>query len=108
MATGVVKRAYKYRFYPTCGQAEQLGGAVERPTAGIVTAVAGCVRQVLAGAEPVSDVQKRGVSKDSATYFANCFTYRGLPDDVVPSQVTMSRNLGSTIFRFSSRPRSLH
>ena len=24
MTTGVVKRAYKYRFYPTAGQAEQL------------------------------------------------------------------------------------
>ncbi|MGV9862041.1 RNA-guided endonuclease InsQ/TnpB family protein, partial [Rhodococcus koreensis] len=55
--------------------------------------------------------KKKGRSKDSATYFSNCFTYRGgqirlakqsepldirwsrpLPEGAVPSQVTVSRN----------------
>jgi putative transposase len=55
--------------------------------------------------------KKKGKSKDSATYFSNCFTYRGgqirlakqsepldirwsrpLPEGAVPSQVTVSRN----------------
>ncbi|MFC9836168.1 RNA-guided endonuclease InsQ/TnpB family protein [Rhodococcus sp. NPDC127530] len=55
--------------------------------------------------------KKKGHSKDSATYYSNCFTYRGgqlrlakqaepldirwsrpLPEGAVPSQVTVSRN----------------
>jgi putative transposase len=156
-----VKRAYKYRFYPTSEQAEQLAQTF------------GCVRYVynralaersrawtqeqrrvnyydtnkmLTGwkqdpetlwlAEPSKDplqaalrnlqgafdkfwrkqtrypqFKKRGKSKDSATYFSNCFTYRNgqiklakqdqpldirwsrpLPEGAQPSQVTVSRD----------------
>jgi putative transposase len=161
MATKVVKRAYKYRFYPTDEQAQQLAQTF------------GCVRYVynralaersrawtqeqrrvnyydtnkmLTGwkqdpetlwlAEPSKDplqaalrnlqgafdkfwrkqtrypqFKKKGKSKDSATYFSNCFTYRNgqiklakqdqpldirwsrpLPEGAQPSQVTVSRD----------------
>jgi putative transposase len=161
MGNRVVKRAYRYRFYPTPEQAEQLSRTF------------GCVRYVynralaerhrawfseqrrvthaetdrmLTGwkrdpdtvwlAEPskgplqatlrhlqtayVNFWQKRagyptfkrkGKTTDSATYFRNCFTFRDgqltlakqdaplaiiwsrpLPEDAVPSQVTVSRN----------------
>ncbi|SKM77980.1 putative transposase [Mycobacteroides abscessus subsp. massiliense] len=156
-----VKRAYRYRFYPTAAQADQLAQTF------------GCVRYVynralaersrawtqeqrrvtyadtnkmLTGwkrssetlwlAEPSKDplqaalrnlqgafdkfwrkqtrypqFKKKGRSKDSATYFANCFTYRGgqiklakqseplkirwsrpLPEGAQPSQVTVSKD----------------
>ncbi|SKL16104.1 putative transposase [Mycobacteroides abscessus subsp. massiliense] len=156
-----MKRAYRYRFYPTAAQADQLAQTF------------GCVRYVynralaersrawtqeqrrvtyadtnkmLTGwkrssetlwlAEPSKDplqaalrnlqgafdkfwrkqtrypqFKKKGRSKDSATYFANCFTYRGgqiklakqseplkirwsrpLPEGAQPSQVTVSKD----------------
>ena len=161
METRVVKRAYRYRVYPTDEQAQQLAQTF------------GCVRYVynralaersrawlqekrrvnyydtnklLTGwkrnqdtlwlAEPSKDplqaalrnlqgafdkfwrkqtrypqFKKKGKSKDSATYFSNCFTYRDgrvklakqsqpldirwsrpLPDGAEPSQVTVSRD----------------
>lgn len=161
MVTKVVKRAYKYRFYPTDEQSQQLAQTF------------GCVRYVynralaersrawtqeqrrvnyydtnkmLTGwkrdeetlwlAEPSKDplqaalrnlqgafdkfwrkqnrypqFKRKGKSKDSATYFSNCFTYRDgqiklakqseplairwsrpLPEGAEPSQVTVSRD----------------
>nr|WP_236746112.1 transposase [Mycobacteroides abscessus] len=161
MTSRTVKRAYRYRFYPTAAQADQLAQTF------------GCVRYVynralaersrawtqeqrrvtyadtnkmLTGwkrssetlwlAEPSKDplqaalrnlqgafdkfwrkqtrypqFKKKGRSKDSATYFANCFTYRGgqiklakqseplkirwsrpLPEGAQPSQVTVSKD----------------
>ncbi|MDT2009033.1 transposase [Rhodococcus opacus] len=47
-------------------------GAVEGPAAGVAAAVAGRVRQVLAQADRLPAVQRKGRSKDSATYYANC------------------------------------
>lgn len=161
MVTKVVKRAYKYRFYPTDEQSQQLAQTF------------GCVRYVynralaersrawtqeqrrvnyydtnkmLTGwkrdeetlwlAEPSKDplqaalrnlqgafdkfwrkqnrypqFKRKGKSKESATYFSNCFTYRDgqiklakqseplairwsrpLPEGAEPSQVTVSRD----------------
>ncbi|MCJ0902367.1 transposase [Rhodococcus sp. ARC_M6] len=161
MATGVVKRAYKYRFYPTCGQAEQLartfgctryvynralaersqawqqekrrvsyadtskmltGWKREPDTTWLAEPSKGPLQEALRQLQGAFDkfwrkqtryptFKKRGVSKDSATYFSNCFTYRGgvirlakqsepldirwsrpLPHGAIPSQVTVSRN----------------
>ncbi|OYD68718.1 putative transposase [Rhodococcus sp. OK302] len=161
MATGVVKRAYKYRFYPTDGQAEQLartfgctryvynralaersqawqqekrrvsyadtskmltGWKREPDTTWLAEPSKGPLQEALRQLQGAFDkfwrkqtryptFKKKGVSKDSATYFSNCFTYRcgvirlakqsepldirwsrPLPDGVVPSQVTVSRN----------------
>ncbi|MDV6281003.1 RNA-guided endonuclease TnpB family protein [Rhodococcus jostii] len=161
MAGRVVKRAFKYRFYPTVMQADQLARTF------------GCTRYVYnralaersrawsqerrrvtyadtskmltgwkrdAGTEWLAEPSKgplqeslrqlqgaferfwrkqsrypqfkrKGRSRDSATFFSNCFTYRGgqirlakqsepldirwsrpLPEGAVPSQVTVSRN----------------
>ncbi|MEV3961048.1 RNA-guided endonuclease TnpB family protein [Nocardia sp. NPDC050193] len=157
----VVKRAYKYRFYPTPEQADQLArtfGCVryvynralaERSRAWIqeqrrvsyaesdkmLTAwkrdpgtlwltepSKGPLQAALRNLQAAYDkfwrkktgfprFKKKGRSKDSATYFSNCFTYRygelklakqteplnirwsrPLPEGVQPSQVTVSRD----------------
>ncbi|MFD4444012.1 RNA-guided endonuclease InsQ/TnpB family protein [Nocardia sp. NPDC058519] len=161
MASKVVKRAFKYRFYPTDEQAQQLArtfGCVryvynralaERSRAWIqeqrrvnyvdtskmLTAwkrdpetdwltdpSKGPLQVALQNLQGAFDkfwrkqtaypkFKKRGKSKDSATYFSNCFTYRDgriklakqtepldvrwsrpLPEGAVPSQVTVSKD----------------
>ncbi|MFC9357283.1 RNA-guided endonuclease InsQ/TnpB family protein [Rhodococcus sp. NPDC057014] len=161
MAGRVVKRAFKYRFYPTAVQADQLArtfgctryvynrALAERTRAwsqeqrrityaDTSTMLTGwkrdpetewlaepskgplqeSLRQLQGAFEKFwrkqaryPQFKKKGQSKDSATYFSNCFTYRGgqlrlakqsepldirwsrpLPEGAVPSQVTVSRN----------------
>ncbi|MFF2085573.1 RNA-guided endonuclease InsQ/TnpB family protein [Nocardia sp. NPDC058176] len=161
MASKVVKRAYKYRFYPTGEQAQQLArtfGCVryiynralaERSrawtqeqrrvnyvdTSKMLTAwkrdpetqwltepSKGPLQVALQNLQGAFDkfwrkqtaypkFKKRGKSRDSATYFSNCFTYRDgriklakqseplainwsrpLPEGAVPSQVTVSKD----------------
>ncbi|MFE7422996.1 RNA-guided endonuclease InsQ/TnpB family protein [Rhodococcus sp. NPDC057529] len=161
MAGRVVKRAFKFRFYPTVVQAEQLartfgctryvynralaertrtwaqeqrrvtyadtstmltGWKREAETAWLAEPSKGPLQESLRqlqgafekfwrGQSRYPQFKKKGRSKDSATYFSNCFTYRGgqvrlakqsepldirwsrpLPEGAVPSQVTVSRN----------------
>ncbi|MFF2110094.1 RNA-guided endonuclease InsQ/TnpB family protein [Rhodococcus koreensis] len=161
MAGRVVKRAFKFRFYPTVVQGEQLArtfgctryvynrALAERTrawsqeqrrvtyadTSKMLTGwkrdaetewlsepskgpLQESLRQLQGAFEKFWRTQtgypqfkKKGQSKDSATYFSNCFTYRGgqvrlakqaepldirwsrpLPEGAVPSQVTVSRN----------------
>ncbi|MEV0366986.1 RNA-guided endonuclease InsQ/TnpB family protein [Nocardia fusca] len=161
MASKVVKRAYKYRFYPTVEQAEQLArtfgcvryvynrGLAERSrawtqeqrrisyaesdklltqwkrdpaTEWLTEPSKGPLQAALRNLQGAFDkfwrkqagypqFKKKSKSKESATYFANCFTFRHgriklakqsealdirwsrpLPDDVEPSQVTVSRD----------------
>lgn len=157
----MVRRAYRYRFYPTPSQAEQLGrtfGCVryvynralaersrawlqeqrrithaetdrmltgwkrDSDTAWLAEPSKGPLQAALRNLQTayVNFWQKRakhptfkrkGKTTDSATYFRNCFAYRGgqiilakqdrplniawsrpLPEDAEPSQVTVSRN----------------
>ncbi|MFE1594743.1 RNA-guided endonuclease InsQ/TnpB family protein [Nocardia sp. NPDC058705] len=156
-----VKRAYKYRFYPTPAQAQQLSqtfGCVryvfnralaersrawtqeqrrinyadtslmltqwkrDPETVWLAEPSKGPLQQALRNLQGAFDkfwrkqtrypqFKKKGRSKDSATYFSNCFTYRDgriklakhsepldirwsrpLPEGVQPSQVTVSRD----------------
>ncbi|WP_433562043.1 RNA-guided endonuclease InsQ/TnpB family protein [Nocardia sp. CA-151230] len=161
MESRVVKRAYKYRLYPTPEQAQQLAvtfGCVryvynralaersrawtqqqrrvnyadtslmltqwkrDPETAWLTEPSKGPLQQALRNLQGAFDkfwrkqtgypqFKKKGRSKDSATYFSNCFTYRDgqiklakqaepldirwsrpLPAGAVPSQVTVSRD----------------
>ena len=160
MAGKVVKRAFKYRFYPTAVQADQLartfgctryvcnralaersrawsqegrrvsyadtstmltGWKREAETAWLSEPSKGPLQESLRQLQGAFDkfwrkqsgypkFKRKGRSK-SATYFSNCFTYRGgqirlakqsepldirwsrpLPEGATPSQVTVSRN----------------
>ncbi|APA99788.1 Putative transposase in snaA-snaB intergenic region [Nocardia seriolae] len=157
----MVKRAYKYRFYPTPEQAEQLaktfgcvryvynralaersrawtreqrrvsyaesdkmltGWKRDPETEWLTEPSKGPLQATLRNLQRAFDqfwrkqtgypkFKKKGKSKDSATYFSNCFTYRDgritlakqsepldirwsrpLPEGAVPSQVTVSRD----------------
>ncbi len=157
----MVKRAYKYRFYPTSEQAEQLartfgcvryvynralaersrawtqeqrrvnyadtskmltGWKQDPDTAWLTEPSKGPLQVALQNLQGAYDnfwrkragypkFKKKGRSKDSATYFSNCFTFRGgriklakqaesldirwsrpLPLGAVPSQVTVSKD----------------
>ncbi|MFC9552710.1 RNA-guided endonuclease InsQ/TnpB family protein [Rhodococcus sp. NPDC056960] len=161
MAGRVVKRAFKYRFYPTAVQADQLARtfgctryvynralaersqawAQERrrityadtskmltgwkrdpetawlsepskgPLQESLRQLQGAFDRFWRGQSRYPQFKKKGQSKESATYFSNCFTYRGgqirlakqsepldirwsrpLPEGATPSQVTVSRN----------------
>ncbi|MEE2056558.1 RNA-guided endonuclease InsQ/TnpB family protein [Rhodococcus artemisiae] len=161
MASKVVKRAYKYRFYPTDEQREQLartfgcvryvynraldersrawsrerrnithaetdkmltGWKCDPETEWLTEPSKGPLQAALRNLQGAFDkfwrkqasyptFRKKGRSKDSATYFSNCFTYRDgqiklakqaepldirwsrlLPEGAVPSQVTVSRD----------------
>ncbi|TQC47573.1 transposase [Rhodococcus sp. WS4] len=161
MAGRVVKRAFKYRFYPTAVQAEQLartfgctryvynralaersrawsqerrrvsyadtskmltGWKRDTETEWLAEPSKGPLQESLRQLQGAFDrfwrkqsrypqFKRKGQSKDSATYYSNCFTYRGgqirlakqsepldirwsrpLPEGVVPSQVAVSRN----------------
>ncbi|MFI6221403.1 RNA-guided endonuclease InsQ/TnpB family protein [Nocardia salmonicida] len=161
MGKELVKRAYKYRFYPTSEQAQQLSqtfgciryvynrALAERSRAWIqgqrrvnyadtsrmltqwkrdpeavwlTEPSKGPLQQTLRDLQGAYDkfwrklagypqFKKKGKSKDSATYFSNCFTYRDgriklakqaepldirwsrpLPEGAQPSQVTVSRD----------------
>lgn len=161
MATQVVKRAYKYRFYPTDEQAQQFAqtfGCIryvynralaersrawsqeqrrvnyddtsrlltrwkrEPETTWLTEPSKGPLQAALRNLQGAFDkfwrkqaryprFKKKGKSKDSATYFSNCFTYsdgqiklakqskplairwsRPLPEAAAPSQVTVSRD----------------
>lgn len=161
MGDRVVKRAYKYRFYPTPEQAEQLaktfgcvryvynralaersrawtreqrrvsyaesdkmltGWKRDPETEWLTEPSTGPLQATLRNLQRAFDqfwrkqtgypkFKKKGKSKDSATYFSNCFTYRDgritlakqsepldirwsrpLPEGAVPSQVTVSRD----------------
>lgn len=161
MDAKTVKRAYKYRFYPTDEQAETLArtfGCVryvynralaersrawtqehrrvthaetdkmltawkrDPETSWLTEPSKGPLQASLRHLQGAFDAfwrkqtryprfKRKGKSKDSATYFANCFTYRDgrvklakmrepldirwsrpLPENAMPSQVTVSRN----------------
>lgn len=161
MPARVVKRAYKYRFYPTDEQAQQLAqtfGCVryvynralaersrawsqeqrrishadtdkmltswksEQETSWLTEPSKGPLQATLRDLQGAFDkfwrkqtrypkFKKKGKSKDSATYFSNCFVYkdgcvklakqnqpldirwsRPLPEDAQPSRVTVSRD----------------
>ncbi|SED64652.1 RNA-guided endonuclease TnpB family protein [Rhodococcus koreensis] len=160
MAGRVVRRAFKYRFYPTAVQAEQLartfgctryvynralaersrawlqeqrrvtyadtskmltGWKRDPETAWLAEPSKGPLQESLRQLQGAFDrfwrgqsrypkFKKKGQSKESATYFSNCFTRGGqirlakqsepldirwsrpLPEGAVPSQVTVSRN----------------
>ncbi|MCX0273824.1 transposase [Nocardia zapadnayensis] len=161
MGEKVLKRAYKYRFYPTPEQADQLGrtfGCVryvynralaersrawtqeqrrisyaesdkmltvwkrDPETSWLTEPSKGPLQAALRNLQAAYDkfwrkqngypqFKKKGRSKDSATYFANCFTYRNgqiklakqaepldirwsrpLPQGAQPSQVTVSKD----------------
>ncbi|MGW5147808.1 RNA-guided endonuclease InsQ/TnpB family protein [Rhodococcus koreensis] len=161
MVGRMVKRAFKYRFYPTAVQAEQLartfgctryvynralaertrawsqeqrrityadtskmltGWKRDAETAWLAEPSKGPLQESLRQLQGAFEnfwrkqtaypqFKKKGQSKDSATYYSNCFTYRGgqlrlakqsepldirwsrpLPEGAVPSQVTVSRN----------------
>ena len=161
MQSKVVKRAYKYRFYPTPEQADQLArtfGCVryvynralaersrawtqeqrritfadtskmltawkrDEETAWLTEPSKGPLQAALRHLQAAYDrfwrkqngipkFKKKGKTRDSATYYANCFTFRdgkvklakqkepldirwsrSLPDRAEPSQVTVSRD----------------
>ncbi|QSE91456.1 transposase [Rhodococcus pseudokoreensis] len=161
MAGRVVKRAFKYRFYPTVVQADQLartfgctryvynralaertrawsqeqrrvtysdtstmltGWKRDAETAWLAEPSKGPLQESLRQLQGAFEkfwrkqtrypqFKRKGRSKDSATYYSNCFTYRSgqlrlakqsepldirwsrpLPEGAVPSQVTVSRN----------------
>lgn len=161
MGEKVVKRAYKYRFYPTSEQVGQLartfgcvryvynralaersrvwaqeqrrisyaesdkmltGWKRDPDTSWLTEPSKGPLQAALRNLQGAFDsfwrkqagypqFKKKGKSKDSATYFANCFTYRNgqvklakhaeplnirwsrpLPEGVQPSQVTVSKD----------------
>ncbi|SED17443.1 RNA-guided endonuclease InsQ/TnpB family protein [Rhodococcus koreensis] len=161
MAGRVVKRAFKYRFYPTAVQAEQLartfgctryvynralaersrawsqerrrvtyadtskmltGWKRDAGTAWLAEPSKGPLQESLRQLQGAFErfwrtqarypqFKKEGQSKDSATYYSNCFIFRDgqirlakqtepldvrwsrpLPEGAVPSQVTVSRN----------------
>lgn len=161
MGEKVIKRAYKYRFYPTPEQADQLartfgcvryvynraltersrawtweqrrisyaesdkmltGWKRDPDTAWLTEPSKGPLQAALRNLQAAYDkfwrkqtgypqFKKKGRSKDSATYFANCFTYRDgqiklakqseplnivwsrpLPEGAQPSQVTVSKD----------------
>ncbi|QSE88147.1 transposase [Rhodococcus pseudokoreensis] len=161
MVGRVVKRAFKYRFYPTAVQAEQLartfgctryvynralaertrawsqeqrritysdtstmltGWKRDTETEWLMEPSKGPLQESLRQLQGAFEkfwrkqtrypqFKKKGQSKDSATYYSNCFTYLGgqlrlakqsepldirwsrpLPEGAVPSQVTVSRN----------------
>lgn len=161
MATKVVKRAYKYRFYPSDEQAYQLaqtfgcvryvynralaersrawtqeqrrvshadtdkmltGWKRDEETLWLAEPSKGPLQAALRNLQGAFDkfwrkqtrypqFKKKGKSKDSATYFSNCFTYRDgqiklakqsqtldihwsrpLPEGAQPSQVTVSKD----------------
>jgi putative transposase len=161
MGVKVVKRAYKYRFYPTPEQADQFtrtfgcvryvynralaersrawtqeqrrisyaesdkmptGWKRDPGTSWLTEPSKGPLQVALRNLQGAFDkfwrkqtgypqFKKKGRSKDSATYFANCFTYRNgqiklakqaeplnirwsrpLPEGAQPSQVTVSRD----------------
>lgn len=167
MSGRVVKRAYKYRFYPTSEQAEQLnqtfgcvryvynralaerhrawtqehrrvthaetdrmltGWKREAETAWLAEPSKGPLQASLRNLQSAYDkfwrkqnryptFKKKGKSRDSATYFRNCFTFRDgklklakhvapldirwsrpLPDGADPSQVTVSRDAAGRWF----------
>lgn len=167
MSGRVVKRAYKYRFYPTSDQAEQLnqtfgcvryvynralaerhrawtqeqrrvthaetdrmltGWKREAETAWLAEPSKGPLQASLRNLQSAFDgfwrkknrypkFKKKGKSRDSATYFRNCFTFRDgklklakqdapldirwsrpLPDGADPSQVTVSRDAAGRWF----------
>lgn len=167
MTTKLVKRAYRYRFYPTQEQASQLAATfgcvryvynralAERSTAWsqeqrrvnyydtakMLTAwkrepetlwlaepSKGPLQEALRNLQGAYDkfwrkqnqypqFKKKGRSKDSATYFANCFRYRDgkvtlakqsrpldirwsrpLPEGSTPSQVTVSKDSAGRYF----------
>lgn len=161
MAVKVVKRAYRYRFYPTDEQAQQLaqtfgcvryvynralaersrawtqeqrrvshaetdkmltGWKRDDETAWLADPSKGPLQAALRNLQGAFDkfwrkqaryptFKKKGKSKDSATYFSNCFTFRDgqiklakqsesldirwsrpLPEGAQPSQVTVSKD----------------
>ncbi|QSE82920.1 RNA-guided endonuclease InsQ/TnpB family protein [Rhodococcus koreensis] len=161
MVGRVVRRAFKFRFYPTAVQAEQLartfgctryvynralaersrawsqeqrrvtyadtskmltGWKRDTETAWLAEPSKGPLQESLRQLQGAFErfwrkqarypqFKRKGQSKDSATYYSNCFTYRGgqirlakqsepldirwsrpLPHGVTPSQVTVSRN----------------
>ncbi|MFD5174773.1 RNA-guided endonuclease InsQ/TnpB family protein [Nocardia sp. NPDC058379] len=161
MVARVVKRAYKYRFYPTNEQVDQLartfgcvryvynralaersrawtlerrrvnyvdtskmltGWKRDPETVWLTEPSKGPLQVALQNLQGAYDkfwrkqagypkFKKKGGSKDSATYFSNCFTYRDgriklakqsepldirwsrpLPEGAVPSQVTVSKD----------------
>ncbi|MFD3509574.1 RNA-guided endonuclease InsQ/TnpB family protein [Nocardia sp. NPDC058666] len=161
MASRVVKRAYKYRFYPTSEQADQLartfgcvryvynralaersrawtceqrrinyvdtsrmltGWKRDQETSWLTEPSKGPLQVALQHLQGAFDMfwrkraayprfKRKGKSKDSATYFSNCFTFRDgqirlakqaepldihwsrpLPCGAVPSQVTVSKD----------------
>ena len=167
MSGRVVKRAYKYRFYPTPEQAEQLnqtfgcvryvynralaerhrawtqeqrrvthaetdrmltGWKRDPDTAWLAEPSKGPLQASLRNLQSAFDgfwrkknryptFKKKGKSRDSATYFRNCFTFRDgklklakqaapldirwsrpLPDGADPSQVTVSRDAAGRWF----------
>ena len=167
MSGRVVRRAYKYRFYPTSEQAEQLnqtfgcvryvynralaerhrawtqeqrrvthaetdrmltGWKREAETAWLAEPSKGPLQASLRNLQSAFDkfwrkqnryptFKKKGKSRDSATYYRNCFTFRDgklklakqvapldirwsrpLPDGADPSQVTVSRDAAGRWF----------
>ena len=167
MSGKVVRRAYKYRFYPTPEQAEQLsqtfgcvryvynralaersrawtqeqrrvthaetdrmltGWKRDPDTAWLAEPSKGPLQASLRNLQSAFDkfwrkqnrypkLKKKGKSRDSATYFRNCFTFRDgrlklakqsepldirwsrpLPDGADPSQVTVSRDAAGRWF----------
>jgi hypothetical protein len=176
MGGRVVRRAYRYRFYPTPEQAEQLnrtfgcvryvyhralaersrawtqeqrrvthaetdkmltGWKQDPETAWLAEPSKGPLQAALRNLQGAFDrfwrkqnryprFKLKGRSRDSATYFRNCFTFRDgrvklakqsepldirwsrpLPEGAEPSQVTVSRNAGgSTTSRSWSRRKS--
>lgn len=167
MSGRVVRRAYKYRVYPTPGQAEQLsqtfgcvryvynralaerhrawtqeqrrvthaetdrmltGWKREAETAWLAEPSKGPLQASLRNLQSAFDkfwrkqnrypkFKKKGKSRDSATYYRNCFTFRDgrlklakqsepldirwsrpLPDGADPSQVTVSRDAAGRWF----------
>ena len=167
MSGKVVRRAYKYRFYPTPEQAEQLnqtfgcvryvynralaerhrawtqeqrrvthaetdrmltGWKREAETAWLAEPSKGPLQASLRNLQSAFDkfwrkqnryptFKKKGKSRDSATYYRNCFTFRDgklklakqvapldirwsrpLPDGADPSQVTVSRDAAGRWF----------
>ncbi len=111
-ATGHLQRHLEDAHRVEAGRGDGVvGGASKGPLQESLRQLQGAFERFWRTQAGYPQFKRKGQSKDSATYFSNCFSYRGgqlrlakqsepleirwsrpLPEGVTPSQVTVSRN----------------